>query len=98
MKVYIAGPITGNPDYMREFAEAERRLLALGHGVMNPAWVRETAEFSYEDYRAVSQAMLERCDAICLLPGWEGSRGAREELAWAKERGFESLFGEEETE
>ena len=36
MKVYIAGKITGNPDYYEQFAEAEKLLTEQGHAVINP--------------------------------------------------------------
>ena len=37
MKVYIAGKITGNENYKKEFRKAEEVLNKLGHIVMNPA-------------------------------------------------------------
>ena len=37
MKVYIAGKITGNPNYREEFAAAERKVRALGDIPLNPA-------------------------------------------------------------
>ena len=37
MKIYIAGPITNNPGYEKQFAEAEEKLLSQGHLVINPA-------------------------------------------------------------
>ena len=40
-KVYISGPISYNPTYRRDFMEAELRLLALGHEVVNPVTITE---------------------------------------------------------
>lgn len=37
MKIYIAGCITDNPDYKEQFKQAEERLKAQGHTVINPA-------------------------------------------------------------
>lgn len=44
MKIYIAGKITGDPDYRAKFADAQRQIEAQGHIVLNPAtpWNRRT--------------------------------------------------------
>ena len=93
MKVYIAGKITGYPNYRQQFMAAEARLAEMGFSVMNPAWVYEYPAFVYEDYIAVSQAMLERCEAVFLLPNWGGSAGAKKEKAWAEKRGLRVFDG-----
>ena len=36
-KIYLSGAITGNPDYMAQFDEAEKELTAKGWRVLNPA-------------------------------------------------------------
>ena len=35
--------------------------------------------------------ILSRCDAICLLKGWENSQGARQEYDLARELGLEII-------
>lgn len=42
----------------------------------------------YKDFMAVGFALLDRCDAIYLLCGWEGSAGARMEAERAFVRGL----------
>ena len=91
MKVYIAGQITGNAGYRQQFMAAELQLAEMGHSVMNPAWICPYAEFEYADYIAVSKAMLARCEGILLLPHWEASRGAKDELKWAEAHGLKVL-------
>lgn len=44
MKIYIAGKITGDPDYRAKFADAQRQIEAQGHIVLNPATLPEGME------------------------------------------------------
>ena len=94
MKIYIAGAITGRADYRQQFAAAEARLAEMGFSVMNPAWLYAYPAFEREDYLAVSRAMLERCEAVFLLPCWGGSAGVRQELRLAEKRGMRVFDGE----
>lgn len=82
MKVYIAGKITGNPNYREEFAAAERKVRALGDIPLNPAVLPEGLEKA--DYMRVCLAMLDSADAIAPLRSWTHSDGAAIEmsLAW----------------
>lgn len=76
MKIYIAGKITGDPDYKKKFADAESVLIRKGHSVMNPAWQNEGKEFNYDDYMRVCETMQKICNAIVLLDDWDKSKGA----------------------
>lgn len=80
MKVYIAGKITGNPDYINQFAEAEKELKASGHTVLNPV---KNKGFSYKEYIDMGLCELMKCDGIYLLDGWQESSGARLEFLYA---------------
>lgn len=80
MKVYIAGKITGNPDYMRQFAEAEKLLTEQGHAVINPC---QNDGFEYREYIDMGLCQLMKCDAIYLLKGHRDSPGARLERTYA---------------
>ena len=91
MKVYIAGAITNNPNYMQQFADAEERLLSDGHAVINPV---KNDGFSYKEYIDMGLCELMRCDAIYLLPGWEDSSGARLEFQYAVTTDIEILGGD----
>ena len=85
MKIYIAGKITGDPDYVAKFARIEKQLLDKGHAVMNPAWIGNSAEFDYDDYIAISSAMQKTCDAAFFISDWKESNGARGEHGNAEE-------------
>ena len=90
MKIYIAGKITGDPEYRSKFNYAERKLKAAGYTVMNPAILPDG--FEYDEYISMSAALMAPCDTICLLPGWEKSRGATNEFYRAYTRGMDSFY------
>ena len=77
MIVYLAGRISGDGGYRAKFADAEMALRELGHVVLNPAMLPNGLE--YEAYMAIGNQMLLAADAICLLPDWQDSAGARRE-------------------
>ena len=57
---------------------------AKGHSVMNPAYIKPSAEFTHSDYMRVSRAMQNVCEAVYFLPNWKDSDGARQEHAHAR--------------
>ena len=85
MKIYISGPITGTNDYMERFEKAEKELTEQGYSVVNPAKVNAQLpeDTSYEEYMKMSFCMLDMCDYICMLKGWQDSRGANREYGYA---------------
>ena len=92
MKIYIAGKITGDPDYKTKFGKAEEELAEKGHSVMSPAWLKEYPGFSYNDYMAVSGEMQMRCNAVLFLPDWRESNGASKEYERATKLMQEVFF------
>lgn len=90
MRVYIAGPMTGIEDYnFPAFFNAERRLKAAGYTVLNPA--RNPEGLEYHHYMDIAMAMIRSSEAVCVLPGWEKSKGARAEVAYAEALGKSTL-------
>lgn len=99
-KIYISGKITGTEDYLSRFAEAEELLNNIGYegAVFNPAKVSaglplETT--SYRDYIHIGLLMLDACEAIFMLSGWQDSPGASLELHYAATLGYKIIFEEE---
>ena len=91
MIVYISGAITNDKHYRRKFAKAEKRLRKRGFEVINPAKIGDLMPKSFEhyDYLHIDLAMLDRANAIYMLPGWIDSRGARIEFRTALRQGKE---------
>lgn len=86
MKVYISGPMEGNMDCLENFRVAEEVLLKLGHDVVNPAKLDKAVKgtgLSREDYLELDLKLLEWCDAIVMLDGWQQSRGCNREYGYA---------------
>ena len=96
-KVYISGPITGVPagECKRAFFRAYDELKAKGFNPMlPPGMVSNEYDLEYDEFMALDLALLELCDAIYLLEGWEKSDGATEELNFAAQHRKEILFSD----
>lgn len=87
--IYVAGPMTGLPDWNREaFIHADMFLTNLGKTVlspvrMQPAFMPERIE--HGQYMEICLAMIRAVDAVYFLVGWEQSKGAKIEHQWAKD-------------
>ena len=92
-KVYISGPITGTKDYLERFERIETSLSRQGMEVINPAKVNVNLPKSttWEEYMRMSLCMLGMCDGIYMMEGWQQSRGASLEYAYARGMGITVL-------
>lgn len=90
MKVYLAGSISNNENYIEQFSNAEKKLKELGYAVINPV---KNLGFAYKDYIDIGLCELSKCDAILMLSGWEQSEGATLELKYACTVKLKILFG-----
>lgn len=89
-KVYISGPISNNSFYKEEFDKVERDLKDLNHIVLNPTIL--PLGLSQASYMRLSMAMIDCCDTVCMLPGWENSDGANAEYLYAKKCDKEIIY------
>ncbi|WP_263147768.1 DUF4406 domain-containing protein [Pseudomonas sp. RIT-PI-AD] len=76
-RLYLAGPMTGLPEFNYPAFHAEAaRLRALGYDVENPAENPAPPCGSWLGYMRLGLRQLLACDGVALLPGWRDSRGA----------------------
>ena len=98
--IYIAGQVTGDPDYEAKFAKAEARLREVyGGNIVNP--VKELQkEFIFPEKIAWDTLMisclkrLSGCTHIYMLPDYYKSIGACIELEWARKIGLGIIYEE----
>lgn len=97
MRVYISGPITGVEDYMVKFPDAEKELKVSGYTVVNPAKINwgMPDDITYEEYMEIDIKLIDMCDAIYMLRGWNMSRGANREYGYALGRGKTIIYQQE---
>lgn len=92
-RVYIAGPMSGLPDFnYPAFFKAADDLKAAGYEPINPARQRPDVPHQgakWIDYMRLSLRDIADADGIALLPAWEDSRGARIECWLGDELGFD---------
>lgn len=89
LHVYVAGPMTGIPDFnFPAFNVEAAKLREVGFQVENPAehGIWEGAE--WQDYLRYDLTRLALCDQIHLLPDWSKSKGACLELHIANALGM----------
>ena len=88
--VYIAGPMTGIPEWNYPAFHAAAELIeAMGDVALNPAeqdldFAREheaEPDLIRQTYLRHDLALLSTADSITVLPGWENSRGATWEVS-----------------
>lgn len=101
--IYIAGPMTGYPEFNFPAFDAARNNLERDWNVISPADLDRaigfevthevTPEFLRDAMRRDINAIMD-VDALYALKGWEQSKGASAEVALAKWRGIPVHFEE----
>ena len=79
-KIYIAGKITGDPDYKAKFNAAAEAYKKKGYTVLNPSWMPQGMQKA--DYMRICFAMIDTADVVAFLPGYRLSAGAQLELQY----------------
>jgi RNA polymerase sigma factor (sigma-70 family) len=93
MLVYISGPMRGKLDLNKAaFEQAENYIISLGHTPVNPHnLTKDLINPSVEECLKVDIKNLLSCDAIHMLDGWKGSKGAKLEYDIAKAIGLKVI-------
>lgn len=89
-KIYIAGKITGDPEYQVKFMLARNKLMKQGEIVLTPSVLPEGMDKA--DYMKICFAMIDVADAVAFLPDFASSQGAMLELAYCNYIGKETLM------
>lgn len=94
-RVYVAGPMTGLPDFnFPAFNAMADKMRSEGWHVENPAEHGHIEGAQWSDYLRSDIALLATCSAIVFLPGWSKSKGALLEFHIANQVGIEFIFSE----
>lgn len=98
--LYLAGPMTGIPEWNAPaFTWAKERAQDLGWEVVNPSGRKnhhrgkcppgvQQGDHTHACWMRSSLHLLLLCDAVLMLKGWEGSRGATTEFLVAQATGM----------
>ena len=101
-KIYVAGPMTGQPNLNRgKFRRVAGRLRRGGWKVLSPVEIGEAMGLTgaAEQDEVLLQRVIDAelralrgCDAIYLMRGWERSQGTRREVVVAVSYGLEIVL------
>jgi hypothetical protein len=101
--VYISGPYSADTpngvyENIQRARRAATRFLQAGQAFICPHLNTQFMDglASYDQFMAVDLEILNRCDAIALMPGWDKSKGARIEAEAAASAGKEAIQVPEE--
>lgn len=91
--IYLAGPISKNPNAFWDFAKEERKLRKAGFDIFNPARHVGCVKLpTHADYMDICIPWVDKADAIYMMRGWTTSEGAIEEYKHAFNAGKAILF------
>ena len=94
LKVYISGPMTGNKNYKEHFGSMSYLLKKSGHKPINPVHIMDSVR-GILDYKTILNAdleLLEGCDAILFMSGWDNSKGCKKEYDKAERLKLKMFF------
>lgn len=93
-RIYVSGGITGTTDYKERFSQGALEASKLATAVIDPSKLDFVMPegCSHEEWMSICYPLLELCDAIYMLDGWEASTGANLELVRANQLGMKVVY------
>ncbi len=95
MNIYISGPMRGVDNYREKFERAKRIIEKGGHKAINPAGL-DLCGLTREQILDTDLILLNLCDTIYMLKGWEESCRANREYGYALAKGLDIMFERDE--
>ena len=90
--IYIAGKISNNPTFQKDFSKAVQSLKDKGYKhIVNPCCI-SCLDLKYEQYLSITFAMIDISDAVYFLSNWKESDGAKREYLYATSKQKEILY------
>lgn len=91
---YLCGPMTGLPNFNHPAFNAAEAAIRERYGcrVLNPA--RQPDGLTWEEYMQRGCADVVSASVVIVLPGWQLSKGAQEEMACAAIHGIRVVMWE----
>lgn len=93
-KIYIAGKITGDPDFKQKFERVAHYFRARGYAVLNPTVLSQDGMLP-ADYMRICLPMVDSSDIVYFLSDYVNSNGAQIEFLYAKYIGKEIVLESE---
>ena len=97
-KVYIAGAITTDPNYLLKFERCQKMIECFGVDVVNPCKLNHRKDATFQEHLRVDIAAMLLCDSVYFMKDWRQSRGATMEMKMCLEfninyliEGFDNL-------
>ena len=81
-KIYLAGKITGDPNYKEKFESIQKDIETKGYIVLNPAVLPQG--MTAAEYMRICFAMIDTADVVAFIEGFVDSPGAMLELEYCK--------------
>lgn len=92
--IYIAGPMSGLPNFNRhEFFATAKALQDDGFNVLNPATLPDG--LTQQQYMAICLPMVMASNCVYMLRGWKKSKGAVAEHALAEKLELPIIYEQE---
>lgn len=96
-RIYISGCIRKGEDYNKQFSKSQEKLQKQGYFVVNSGLLGYIMpEDVTEEYMKICFTLIDMCNSIYMLNGWEKSCGANREYGYALAKDKTVIFEQAE--